>query len=112
MRKTKSMGKIVLVADKNTVACFKLAGLGDAHSVGSAGEAEKQVLELLENPDLTAILVTERIVNQIPVVMEKATERKYPVIVPIPDVKGKTALKTDLLIDLIRRKTGIEVKLR
>ncbi|NWF87311.1 V-type ATP synthase subunit F, partial [Candidatus Bathyarchaeota archaeon] len=52
------MTRIVIVADKDTAKCFRLAGIKDVYSVQSVGEAEKRISELLENPDLTAILVT------------------------------------------------------
>jgi vacuolar-type H+-ATPase subunit F/Vma7 len=102
---------IALVADKNTATCFKLAGLKDVYCVETAEEAEKCIRELSEEPNLAMILVTERVVNQIYGTLEKIIERKYPLIVPIPDTGGSVTMKTDLIVDLIRRKAGIEVKL-
>jgi len=106
------MTKVALIADKNTTACFKLAGLKDVYSVKNAEEAEMRVREISEKPDFIIILITERIANQIHTMLEKTIERKYPIIIPIPDVKGQTTLKLDPMIELIKRKTGIEVKLR
>ena len=105
------MTGIALVADKNTITCFKLAGLKDVYFVKNAEEAEKRIRELSENPDLAAILITERLVDKIHDEMKKITERDYPLIVPIPDTGGPIMMKTDLVIELIRRKAGIEVKL-
>lgn len=105
------MTGIALVADKNTATCFKLAGLEDAYFVENSEEAEKCIRELSEKPDLSIILVTERLVDQIYGAIEKITEHKYPLIVPIPDMRGPIKMKTDLIIELIRRKAGIEVKL-
>jgi V/A-type H+-transporting ATPase subunit F len=106
------MPGIALVADKNTVACFKLAGLKDVYSVENAEDAEKHLHALLEKKDIAIVLVAERIMDQIHDTIEKIVERKYPVIIPISDMKGTIALKTDLIVELIRNKTGIEVKLR
>jgi V/A-type H+-transporting ATPase subunit F len=106
------MTGIALIADKNTVTCFKLAGLKNVYSVESAEEAERRIRELSENPDFAIILVTERIINQIQATIKKITERKYPLIIPFPNVKGPITMKTDLIIELIKRKAGIEVKLR
>ena len=106
------MTGIALVADKNTVTCFKLAGLKDVYSVENAEEAEKCIRELSEKPNLAILLVTERIVNQVYGAIEKITERKYPLIIPVPDTRGPITMKTDLIIELIIRKAGIEVKLR
>ena len=105
------MTKIALVADKNTVACFKLAGLKDVYPVKNAEEAEKNVRELSEKTDITVLLITERLIDQIDAVIENITERKYPLIVPIPDMGDPVTMKTDLIIKLIRSKVGIEVKL-
>ena len=105
------MTKMALVADKNTVACFKLAGLKEVYPVDSAEEAETRVRELSEKTDVVILLITERIIDQIDAVIEKITERKRPLIVPIPDMGDPVAMKTDLIIKLIRSKVGIEVKL-
>ena len=43
--------KIVIVADGDTVNCFKLAGLEHAYAVKNAEEAEERIRELLETPD-------------------------------------------------------------
>ncbi len=105
------MAGIALVADKNTVTCFKLAGLKAVYCVENAEEAEKRIRELSEEPNLAIILVTERVVDQIYGTIEKIVERKYPLIVPISNTEGPIKMKTDLIIELIRRKAGIEVKL-
>ena len=103
------MSGIALVADKNTVTCFKLAGLSDVYSVEDTKGAEKCLQTLLEKGNLRIVLVSERLINQIQIFDEIAAH-KYPLIIPIPDIKGPITLKTDLMVELIKRKTGIEVK--
>jgi len=103
--------KIALVADRSTATCFKLAGLSDVSIVKNAEEAEKGIDELLARGDLAVILATERLVDQVPGLAEKVAERRYPLIVPIPETRGPMVAKTDLIVELIRRKAGIEVKL-
>jgi vacuolar-type H+-ATPase subunit F/Vma7 len=102
------MKGIALLADRHTVTCFKLAGLSDIFSVEDAKEAEKHLLSLLERNDLGIILVSEHLLNQIQT-LEKNAE-KGPLIIPIPNLQGPAVLKTDLITELIKRKTGIEVK--
>ena len=46
------MSGIALVADKNTVTCFNLAGLSDVHSVEDSKEAQKRLQTLLEKNNL------------------------------------------------------------
>ena len=103
------MAGIALLADKNTVTCFKLAGLSEVYSVEDTQEAEKCLHVLLENKNLRIVLVSERLLSQIQI-FEKISERQYPLIIPIPDIKGPKMLKTDIIVELIKRKTGIEVK--
>ncbi len=103
--------KIALVADRSTATSFKLAGLSDVTVVNNAEEAEKKIDELLARGDLAVILATERLVDQVAGLAEKVAERKYPLIVPIPETRAPFVVKTDLIVELIRRKAGIEVKL-
>jgi len=103
------MTGIALIADKNTVTCFKLAGVSNVHSVENAKEAEKCLQVLLEKNHLKIVLISERILNNIQI-FEKIAERQSPLIIPIPDLQGPQKLKTDIIVELIKRKTGIEVK--
>ncbi|UCG45236.1 MAG: hypothetical protein JSV58_00160 [Candidatus Bathyarchaeota archaeon] len=105
------MTRIALVADRRTATSFKLAGLESVHRVENAAEAEKCIRDLLEKSDLTIILVTEGLVDQIHELIEEIGDRKYPLVVPIPSAEGAATMKRDLIIDLIKRKAGIEVKL-
>ena len=102
------MKGIALVADRHTVTCFKLAGLSNIFSVEESKEAEKHLLELLEKNDVRIILVSEHLMNQIQI-FEKIADQ-CPLIIQIPNLQGRTVLKTDLITELIKRKTGIEVK--
>jgi V/A-type H+-transporting ATPase subunit F len=104
----KTLKGIALLADRHTVTCFKLAGLSNIFSVENAKEAEKHLFSLLEKNDLRIILVSEHLMNQIEI-FEKIADQS-PLIIPIPDLQGPTVLKTDLIAELIKRKTGIEVK--
>lgn len=105
------MMKIALVADRSTAACFRLAGLSDVNVVENVEEAGKRVEELLGRSDLGIILITERLVDRVPGLADKTVEKKYPLIIPIPERRGLAVTKTDLIVELIRRKAGIEVKL-
>ena len=103
------MTGIALIADKNTVTCFKLAGVSNVHSVEDAKKAKKILEAFLEKNNLKIILVSERVLNKLQI-FEKIAERQSPLIIPIPDLQGPKMLKTDLIVELIKRKTGIEVK--
>ena len=104
--------KIAIVADFDTVNCFKLAGLGNAYAVKDVKEAEKQVRELLETPDFALIIVTVQIANRIRELINEVTEEKtFPLIVSVPSVSDSSLPAVDPINELIKRKTGIELKL-
>ena len=103
------MKGIALLADRHTVTCFKLAGLSNIFSVEDAKKAEKHLLALLEKNDHRIILVSENLLNKLQL-FEKVVDPQSPLIIPIPDLKGSKTLKTDFIAELIKRKTGIEVK--
>jgi vacuolar-type H+-ATPase subunit F/Vma7 len=105
----KIMKGIALLADRHTATCFKLAGFINIFSVEDTKEAEKKLFSLLNKNDLKIILVSEQLMNQIQI-SEKIPD-KSPLIIPIPNLTGPTVLKTDLIAELIKSKTGIEVKL-
>ena len=104
--------KIAIIADEDTVSCFKLAGLSYAYSVKTAGEAEKRLREFLEMPDFGVIITTDHIANRIRNTINEITEEhEYPIIVSIPSVNGSSKATVDPITELIKRKTGIELKL-
>ena len=103
------MTGIALLADRHTVTCLKLAGLRHVFEVENPKEAEKLLLSFVEKDNLRIILVSERLVNHINI-FENIPDQA-PLIIPIPDIQGQTSLKTDPIAELIKRKTGIEVKL-
>ena len=104
--------KMAIVADRDTVNCFKLAGLEYAYSVKTAEEAEKRIREFLETPDFAVIITTDHIANRIRATINEITEEhEYPIIVSIPNVGEPPLLLVDPITELIKRKTGIELKL-
>ena len=104
--------KIAIVADFDTVNCFKLAGLKHTYAVKNAAEAEERVHGLLETPDLALIIVTDQIANRIRTTINEVTEEKeFPLIISVPSISGSSPLVVDPINELIKRKTGIELKL-
>ncbi len=104
--------KIAVVADFDTVNCFKLAGLEHAYAVENAEEAEERVRGLLETPDFALIIVTVQIANRIRATINAVTEEKeFPLIISVPSVSGSPPLAVDPINELIKRKTGIELKI-
>lgn len=104
--------RVALVADKRTATFFRIAGLKDVYPVESYEEAEGCLRKVSKDPNFLIILVTERFVDKIRYVIEGITENRYPLIIPIPGVRDRVVVKTDLINELVKRKGRIEFKLR
>jgi vacuolar-type H+-ATPase subunit F/Vma7 len=103
------MNQIALLADNTTVTCFKLAGITNVFPITDQKNAKKILLELMNDKNLRIILITKSLLNEMQII-EEISEHQYPIIIPIPEVLGKKELKIDLISEMIKRKTGIEIK--
>ena len=104
--------KVAVVADFDTVNCFKLAGLENTYAVKDYKEAEERIRGLLETKDFTLIIVTNQIAKRIRATINTVTEeKKFPLIVSIPSISGSSPLAVDPINELVKRKIGIELKL-
>ena len=103
------MNEIALIANRHTVTCFMLAGLSNLFSAETSKEAGKILFNLLKNNNLRIILVSECLLSGIKI-FKNITEAQKPSIIPIPDLQGPKMPKTDLISEVIKQKTGIEVK--
>jgi len=102
--------EIGLLADKHTATCFKLAGLHNVFSVNDPAKAEETFFEILDKNNLRILLVSETILNNLQNITT-LFEQRSPLIIPIPAMHGRGSSKVDFMTELIKRKTGIEVKL-
>ena len=104
--------KIAIVADEDTINCFKLAGLQHSYSVKNAAEADKRIREFSKESDFVVIITTDTIANQIRSTINEITEKnKFPLIISIQKIGDTTQALFDPITDIIKRKTGIELKL-
>jgi len=104
--------KIAIVADRETVNCFKLAGLEHAYAAKNVEEAEEYLGELLETPNLVVLITTDNIANRLRATIDEVTEEKqFPLIISIPSISVPSPMTFDPINELIKRKTGIELKL-
>ena len=104
------MKGIGLLADNHTATSFKLAGLSNVFSVNDPIQAKKTFFEIVEKNNLRILLVSEQIFTNIQN-CAKTSEQQSPLIIPIPTIQGRAPPKVDFMAELIKRKTGIEVKL-
>ena len=104
------MGGIGLLADSYTATCFKLAGLKNVFPVTDPIQADKTLSEVLEKTSLRILLVSEQLLSN-PQIGARISEQLSPLIIPIPTLQSRVPPKVDYMAELIKRKTGIEVKL-
>lgn len=99
---------MAVIGDVDTVALFKLAGVG--RTVVADDDVPAQFDELVGDEDVGVIIITERIAQSI---MRKITQiklqRELPIIVEVPDKRGKMEEREDSVNMLIRRAVGVEI---
>lgn len=109
---------IAVVADHSTALGFQLAGvqtgfqLADIKTVHVAEKksAEKKIEELLAQPDLGIIIVTEEIFSSLDWRLRKKIERiAKPVVIAVPDKFGPKAEDKESIKALIRRALGVDL---
>ena len=104
--------KIAVVADEDTVNCFKLAGLEHAYTVKSAMEADERIREFSKESEFAIIVTSDIIANRIRTTINEITEKqKFPIIISIQKLGGSPKVSFDPITEIIKRKTGIELKL-
>ena len=103
--------KIALIADIDTVNFFKLGGLEHVFEVNNNEGAEKYIRQFLEKPEFTILITTDYIANKNrALINEIIEEHEFPIIISIPTLGDTSQPVTDTITELIRRKTGIELK--
>ncbi len=100
--------KIAVIGDADTVALFRLAGVSRA--VVADDDVAAQFDELVADDAVGVVIVTERVAQSI---IKKITQvklqKELPVIVEVPDKRGKMEDREDSIDMLIRRAVGVEI---
>ena len=108
-----TMGKIGLIADKETAVYFKLGGVRNAWVANNRDEAVKTYMNIKEKQTVSLVIVTEPVYDWI---KDKLTggrkEVELPLVVSIPTRKGGGKAQVDLLADLIKRTVGVEIRVK
>lgn len=103
--------KISVIADRDTVNGFALAGIKDLYAVDNREEAKKALAEVMENPDMGVVIITERYALYLTDDIRRWREEKplYPLIVEIQDKKGKVEREDPIRV-LIKRAVGLDIE--
>ena len=99
---------IVGICDKDTAVGLRLAGIKDIYI--PTDNIDKIWNEILERDDIGVIFITERISK---IFKNKLDEYRLknilPIIVEIPDKKGRIVDHEDYVSHLIKRAVGVEI---
>ncbi len=108
------MGKIGVMADKETSIYFKLGGVKNTWVVKSPEEAVKIFDEIKAKQLVSLVIATEPVFDWIKDRLGKSKkEIELPLVVSIPTRKGGGGkAQVDLLADLIKRTVGMEIRVQ
>ncbi len=102
----------IIAADEDTINCFRLAGFEHSYYVKNIEEAQDYIYRLLRLKEFAIVILTDSIADKMRDVISQITEEHdYPIIVTIPNFGGPYKLSFDLVVELIKRKTGVELKI-
>jgi V/A-type H+-transporting ATPase subunit F len=86
-----------------------LGGIKEGYPVRNMEEAD-QTLEKLIKTDISIIIITEKIGDELRTNIDKLTkERTLPMIIEIPDKNGSIERESEPLNKLIKRVIGVEM---
>jgi len=107
------MGKIGVMADRETSIYFKLGGVKNTWVVKSQEEAVKTFDEIKAKQLVSLVIATEPVFDWIKDRLGKSKkEIELPLVVSIPTRKGGGKAQVDLLADLIKRTVGVEIRVQ
>ncbi len=102
--------KIAVIGDTDTVIGFRLAGILKA-TVSSDNTTTRRALnEYAQDQEVALVIINERLAEQVRNTIEEITTKPYPVIVEIPDKRGRLEEKENPLRRLVKRAIGVELE--
>ncbi|MDD3242221.1 MAG: V-type ATP synthase subunit F [Eubacteriales bacterium] len=103
------MSKIAVVGPRDSVLGFKALGL-EAVYAQDAAEGEKSVNKLARE-GCAIIFVTERLIQDMPAVVERYQNELTPAIIPIPDNNGSIGYGMQVLRANVEKAVGSNILL-
>ena len=101
--------KIAAFCDKDTAMGFRLAGIKEIY-LGEENEINIWN-QIMQKDDIGILFINENIVEKLGKILNEFRLRNnIPIIIEIPDKKGRKKHHIDYVSYLIKRAVGIEVK--
>ena len=101
--------KIAVFSDNDTAVGFRLAGI---HNVFISDGNERQIWnEICDREDIGILFITEKIAEALgKYLKDYRLSHDIPIIVEIPDKKGRIKDHVDYISHLIKKAVGVEVE--
>jgi len=103
--------KIVTLTDEITALGLKLAGIGEVSSIKDGETGTAELTAYANDPDIAVLIITEDIGDKNRVIINRITQKPWPVIVEIPGPDGKKVRESSTLKELVKRALGIEMEI-
>ncbi len=100
--------KIAGICDNDTAMGLRLAGIKEVYV--PKGDAVKIWNEISDRDDIGIVFITEKIVEDVGKYLKDYRIRNnVPIVVEIPDKKGRRSEHLDFVSHLIKKAVGVEV---
>ena len=100
--------KLAAICDRDTAVGFRISGIKDIFIPN--GNALQIFNQIQERDDIGILFITEKIVEDLDKHLKDFRIRNnIPIIVEIPDKKGKRKDHVDFVSHLIKKAVGIEI---
>ena len=100
--------KMAVLCDNDTAIGFRLAGIQDLFVPN--GNTKELWNKICERDDIGILFITERIAEALgKYLKEFRVSHDTPIIVEIPDKKGKMKDHVDFISQLIKKAVGVEI---
>jgi V/A-type H+-transporting ATPase subunit F len=102
--------KIAIIGDTDTVIGFRLAGILNSDVPSNPASTRQALLNFSKDSNISIIIITEQLAEEIRETVEELAEQPYPVIVEIPDKSGRLEGKESPVRRLVKRAIGVELE--
>ena len=100
---------VAVIGDIDTVTGFKLGGVKKSYEVKTDEDAKNALDELIDN-EISVIIITEKIADNIREYIDKKIgSDTLPMVIEIPDKSGSSDKGSDSMGALIKRVIGVEM---
>jgi len=100
--------KLAALCDKDTAVGLQLAGIKETYVLKE--DSAKIWKELSERDDIGIIFITERIAEDLQRELKDfRLQNNIPIILEIPDKKGRLQDRVDFVSHLIKKAVGVEI---